>query len=68
MSQVYFLVISRYDPQGIVLAGPDLLEAYKGLLDHSERQACLKLEFTEVYLESVLSLAKCPVLSLTTIN
>jgi hypothetical protein len=62
MDQSYFLVYSSYDSNGIVLVGRDLLNAYVSYLNHAERSQCVRLEFTEEYLDSVLSLAKCMIL------
>lgn len=58
----YYLVYSSKHPAGVVIFGRELLTIYISTLNHAERQACVRLEFEEDYLPSVLSLANCGVL------
>lgn len=62
MEQSFFLVFSILDPQGIIITSRPLLSEYFQFLGHAGQQSFQRLELTEEYLDSALSLSSGEVL------
>jgi CRISPR/Cas system-associated endonuclease Cas1 len=62
MNSRYFLVFSALDPQGLMIQGAELLSLYFQALGHAGQQGFQRLELTEDYLNSALSLVNYMIL------